>query len=158
MYTENSTSEKGQPFQTVRVGGEISDILDQNGIEYTGRVPSTFLPTLLSWIFPVLLFVGIWYFIMKRFQRQQGGFMTLGKNKANIYMDDDVQVRFDDAAGVDEAKQELLEIIDFLKEPERFTRIGGQIPRGILLVGPPGSGCQKNVPFAADDDFPVTAT
>jgi cell division protease FtsH len=77
---------------------------------------------------------------MKRFQRQQGGFMTLGKNKAKIYMDDDVQVRFDDAAGVDEAKQELVEIIDFLKEPERFTRIGGQIPRGILLVGPPGTG------------------
>ena len=66
--------------------------------------------------------------------------MTLGKNKAKIYMDDEVQVRFDDAAGVDEAKQELVEIIDFLKEPERFTRVGGQIPRGILLVGPPGTG------------------
>jgi cell division protease FtsH len=77
---------------------------------------------------------------MKRFQKQQGGFMTLGKNKAKIYMDEDVQVSFEDAAGVDEAKQELVEIIDFLKEPERFTRIGGQIPRGILLVGPPGTG------------------
>ncbi len=140
MFTENTTSEQGQPFQTVRVDGQISDILDQNGIEYTGRVQSTFLPTLLSWTVPILLLVGIWYFIMKRFQRQQGGFMTLGKNKAKIYMHDDVQVRFDDAAGVDEAKQELVEIIDFLKEPERFTRIGGQIPRGILLVGPPGTG------------------
>jgi cell division protease FtsH len=66
--------------------------------------------------------------------------MTLGKNKAKLYMDEDVQVSFEDAAGVDEAKQELVEIIDFLKEPERFTRIGGQIPRGILLVGPPGTG------------------
>ena len=66
--------------------------------------------------------------------------MTLGKNKAKIYMEDDVQVKFEDAAGVDEAKQELVEVIDFLKEPERFTRIGGQIPRGTLLVGPPGTG------------------
>jgi cell division protease FtsH len=140
MFTENSTSEQGQSFETVRVDGEISDILDQNGIEYTGRVQSTFLPTLLSWIFPILLLVGIWLFIMRRFQNQQGSFMTLGKNKAKIYMDDDVQVRFSDAAGVDEAKQELVEIIDFLKEPERFTQIGGQIPRGILLVGPPGTG------------------
>ena len=66
--------------------------------------------------------------------------MTLGKNKAKIYMEDDVQVKFEDAAGVDEAKQELVEVIDFLKEPERFTSIGGQIPRGTLLVGPPGTG------------------
>ena len=140
MFSENSASDQGQPFQTVRVDTAITDVLDQNGVEYAGRIQSNFLPTLLSWIFPVLLFIGIWYFIMKRFQRQQGGFMTLGKNKAKIYMDDDVRVRFEDAAGVDEAKQELVEIIDFLKEPERFTRIGGQIPRGILLVGPPGTG------------------
>ena len=64
----------------------------------------------------------------------------MGKNKAKIYMEDDVQVKFEDAAGVDEAKQELVEVIDFLKEPERFTSIGGQIPRGTLLVGPPGTG------------------
>ena len=140
MFSENSASDQGQPFQTVRVDTAITDVLDQNGVEYAGRIQSNFLPTLLSWIFPVLLFIGIWYFVMKRFQRQQGGFMTLGKNKAKIYMDDDVRVRFEDAAGVDEAKQELVEIIDFLKEPERFTRIGGQIPRGILLVGPPGTG------------------
>ncbi|MGD9005697.1 MAG: ATP-dependent zinc metalloprotease FtsH, partial [Desulfobacterales bacterium] len=140
MFTDDATSEQGQPFQTIRVDADISDILEQNGIEYTGKIQSNFLPTLLSWVIPVLLFVGIWLFIMKRFQRQQGGFMTLGKNKAKIYMDDDVQVRFGDAAGVDEAKEELVEVIDFLKEPERFTRIGGQIPRGILLVGPPGTG------------------
>jgi ATP-dependent Zn protease len=66
--------------------------------------------------------------------------MSLGRNKAKIYMENDVQVKFDNAAGVDEAKQELVEMIDFLKEPERFTGIGGQIPRGILLVGPPGTG------------------
>ena len=140
MLTDGANSDQGQPFQTVRVDADLSDVLEQNGIEYTGKIQSNFLPTLLSWVVPVLLFVGIWLFIMKRFQRQQGGFMTLGKNKAKIYMDNDVEVRFSDAAGVDEAKQELVEIIDFLKEPERFTRIGGQIPRGILLVGPPGTG------------------
>ena len=140
MFTENTTSDQGQSFQTVRVDTEISDVLEQNGIQYTGKIQSNFLSTVFSWVFPVLLFVGIWYLLMKRFQKQQGGFMTLGKNKAKIYMDEDVQVSFEDAAGVDEAKQELVEIIDFLKEPERFTRIGGQIPRGILLVGPPGTG------------------
>jgi cell division protease FtsH len=140
MFTDNSLSEQGEGFRTVRVDSDISGILEQNGIQYTGKIQSNFLSNLFSWIFPVLLFVGIWYFIMKRFQRQQGGFMTLGKNKAKVYMEDDVQVSFEDAAGVDEAKQVLVEIIDFLKEPERFTRIGGQIPRGILLVGPPGTG------------------
>jgi cell division protease FtsH len=70
----------------------------------------------------------------------QQGFMTLGKNKAKIYMEDEVGVRFEDAAGVDESKQELVEVIDFLKKPERFTSIGGKMPRGILLVGPPGTG------------------
>jgi len=140
MLTDDSSAEEGESFQTVRVDGEISGVLEQNGIEYTGKIQSNFLSNIFGWIFPVLLFLGIWYFIMKRFQQQQGGLMTLGKNKAKIYMENDVQVNFDDAAGVDEAKEELVEIIDFLKEPERFTRIGGQIPRGILLVGPPGTG------------------
>ena len=140
LFSENSATDKVETFQTVRVDKDISEVLEQNGIEYTGKIQSNFLSNLFSWVFPVLLFVGIWFFLMKRFQKQQGGFMTLGKNKAKIYMEDDVQVNFEDAAGVDEAKQELVEIIDFLKEPERFTRIGGQIPRGILLVGPPGTG------------------
>lgn len=140
MFTNSSSSERGEPFQTVRVDSDLSGVLDQNGIEYSGKIQSNFLSSLLSWIFPVLLFVGLWYFLMRRFQQQQGGFMSLGKNKAKIYMENDVQVSFEDAAGVDEAKQELVEVIDFLKEPERFTRIGGQIPRGILLVGPPGTG------------------
>jgi len=71
---------------------------------------------------------------------QQPGFMSLGKNKAKIYMQDDLDVTFDDVAGVDESKQELVEVIDFLKEPQKFTKVGGKIPRGILLVGPPGTG------------------
>jgi cell division protease FtsH len=140
MLTEDGADRQGVMFQTVRVDSGVSAVLDQNGIEYTGKIQSNFLANLFSWIFPVLILLGFWYFIMKRFQQQQGGFMSLGKNKAKIYMDNDVKVKFEDAAGVDEAKQELVEVIDFLKEPERFTRIGGQIPRGILLVGPPGTG------------------
>jgi cell division protease FtsH len=93
----------------------------------------------MSWLIPIGLFFGIWIFMMRRFQ-QQSGFMQIGKNKAKIYMEDDVGVRFSDAAGVDEARQELEEVTAFLKEPERYTRVGGQIPRGILLVGPPGTG------------------
>jgi cell division protease FtsH len=130
---------KGELFRTVRVDPNISTLLEAHNITYSGRIESNFLGTLLSWIIPVALFVGVWLFLMRRFQ-QQSGVMTLGKNKAKIYVDDDVGVRFDDAAGVDEAKQELEEVIAFLREPERYTRVGGQIPRGILLVGPPGTG------------------
>jgi cell division protease FtsH len=130
---------KGELFRTVRVDPNVSALLEEHNITYSGRIESNFLGTLLSWIIPVALFVGVWLFLMRRFQ-QQSGVMTLGKNKAKIYVDDDVGVRFDDAAGVDEAKQELEEVIAFLREPKRYTRVGGQIPRGILLVGPPGTG------------------
>ncbi len=138
---DDGTSEGGgQMFKTVRVDPEISKLLDQYNINFKGRIESTFLRDLFSWIFPILVFVGIWYFFMKRMTGQQPGFMSLGKNKAKIYMEDEVGVTFGDAAGVDEAEQELVEIIDFLKEPARFTKLGGKMPRGVLLVGPPGTG------------------
>jgi cell division protease FtsH len=131
---------KDKLFRTVRVDPDISQLLEQNNIIFKGEIESTFFRDLLSWIIPVFLFIGIWYFIMKRMAGQQPGFMSLGKNKAKIYMQQDLGITFDDVAGVDESKQELVEVIDFLKEPKRFTRIGGMIPRGILLVGPPGTG------------------
>jgi cell division protease FtsH len=133
-------SGKEQMFRTVRVDPDTSNLLEQHNVNFKGEIESNFLPTLLSWIVPVILFVGLWFFLMKRMAGQQPGFMSLGKNKAKIYMQEDIDVRFEEVAGVDEAKQELAEVVEFLSEPEKFTEIGGQIPRGILLVGPPGTG------------------
>ena len=140
MRVEGDTSGKGVMFRTVRVDPEISEMLEQYHVTFKGQVESTVLRDLLSWVIPIFFFIGIWYFFMKRMQGQQPGFMTLGKNKAKIYVEDEVGVTFDDAAGVEEAKQELMEIIEFLKAPKKYTSIGGKMPRGILLVGPPGSG------------------
>ena len=129
-----------KPFKTIRVDPDLSKMLEQYPVVFKGEIESTFMRDLFSWIFPLLLFVGVWYFLMKRMGGQQAGFMTLGKNKAKIYMENELNVTFADVAGVDEAKQELVEVIEFLKTPGRFTEIGGRIPKGILLVGPPGSG------------------
>jgi cell division protease FtsH len=140
MKVGNTAAVKEKKFKTVRVDPEISKLLEKYHVTFKGQMESTFLKSLFSWIFPIFLFIGIWYLFMKRMTGQQAGFMTLGKNKAKIYMEDEVGVTFEDAAGVDEAKQELMEIIEFLKEPTRYTELGGKMPKGILLVGPPGTG------------------
>ncbi|HOG06708.1 MAG: ATP-dependent zinc metalloprotease FtsH [Syntrophales bacterium] len=127
-------------FKTIRVDPELSKTLEQYPVIFKGEIESTWMRDLFSWVFPLLLFVGIWYFLMKRMGGQQAGFMTLGKNKARIYMENELNVTFADVAGVDEARQELVEVIEFLKTPGKFTDIGGRIPKGILLVGPPGTG------------------
>ncbi|UCF92737.1 MAG: ATP-dependent zinc metalloprotease FtsH [Desulfobacterales bacterium] len=134
------SSRQGQMFRSVRVDPDISQLLEDYQVTFKGEIESTFFRDLLSWIVPIFVFVGIWFFLLKRMQGQQPGFMTLGKNKAKIYMQDEVGVAFEDAAGVDESKQELVEVIEFLKQPERYTALGGKMPRGILLVGPPGTG------------------
>ena len=140
MMVDGATQGKGEPFKTVRVDPEISKLLEQYHVIFKGQIESTFLRDLFSWIFPIFFFVGIWYFLMKRMTGQQPGFMTLGKNKAKLYVEDDLDVSFEDVAGVDEAKEELVEVIEFLKEPSKFTELGGKMPKGILLVGPPGTG------------------
>ncbi|MGD9238475.1 MAG: ATP-dependent zinc metalloprotease FtsH [Desulfobacterales bacterium] len=131
---------KEQMFKTVRVDPDTSKLLEQYEVNFKGEIESRFLATLLSWVVPVFLFIGLWFFLMKRIAGQQPGFMTLGKNKAKIYMQEEIDVHFEDVAGVDEAKEELMEVVEFLSEPGKFTEIGGKIPKGILLVGPPGTG------------------
>jgi len=133
-------SGKLEDFKTVRVDPELSRMLDQYKVTFKGQVESTFLRDLISWVLTIFLLVGVWYFFMNRMSGQQPGFLSLGKSKARIYMENEITVRFEDAAGVDEAKQELVEIIDFLKNPGKFTELGGRIPKGVLLVGPPGTG------------------
>jgi len=132
---------EGRAFNTVRV--EDPDLLRDlaaNGVKVKGVIETTFWRDLLSWLLPIAVFLGVWVFLLRRMGQGQGGFMTVGKSKAKVYMEKEVKVTFADAAGVDEAKEELREVIEFLKTPEKFTRLGGKIPKGILLVGPPGTG------------------
>ncbi len=127
-------------FSTVRVDSDLSQKLSGHNIKFSGQVESTFIKTLLSWFVPILLFFGIWYLMMRKLQSGQAGMMSLGKNKAKIVGEKDIDTRFTDVAGADEAKEELQEIVDYLARPERYLEVGGQMPKGVLLVGPPGTG------------------
>jgi cell division protease FtsH len=134
---------EARQFRTVRVDPELASLLGESKVRFAGEIESTFLRDLLSWVIPVLLFVGIWMFLIRRLAEKQGlggGFMSIGKSKAKIYMEKEVKVNFADVAGVDEAKIELEEVVEFLKTPEKFGKLGGKIPKGILLIGPPGTG------------------
>jgi len=128
-------------FVTTRVDPEFAGQLQKYGVRYTGEVESTLVRDLLSWIVPVLLFLGVWFYIGRRAaQGLGGGLMSIGKSKAKVYVQSDTGVTFDDVAGVDEAKDELREVVDFLKNPESYSRLGGRMPKGVLLIGPPGTG------------------
>jgi cell division protease FtsH len=127
-------------FTTIRVDTDLSQKLAEHKVKFSGQVENTFFKTLLSWVVPVFLFFGLWYFLMRRMQAGQAGIMSFGKNKAKIVGEKDIQTRFDDVAGADEAKEELQEIINFLENSHLYQEIGGQMPKGVLLVGPPGTG------------------
>ena len=131
-----------QVYVTPRVDDRaLVEFLEKNSVDIIAENENTLLRTILSWVLPALIFVGIWMFFMRRMgQGAAGGMMTLGKSKAKIIAQTDLGVNFESVAGQDEAKQELAEVIEFLKTPEKFTRLGAKIPKGILLVGPPGTG------------------
>jgi len=131
MKVVDNGQEIEKTFTTVRVDQDLSELLEKHHVTFKGVIESNFLRNLASWVFPVLLFVGIWYFMIRRLSAQQGSFLTLGQKKAKVYMENEVGVNFDDAAGVDEAKEELTEVIEFLKTPEKFTRLGGKLPTGM---------------------------
>ncbi len=129
-------------FVTTRVDPALAQKLAEKGVRYTGTVESTFLRDLLSWVLPILLFFGLWMFVFRRIAEKQGlgNFLPIGKSKAKVYVEKDIKVTFNDVAGVDEAKEELKEVVAFLRAPQDYGRLGARIPKGVLLVGPPGTG------------------
>ena len=136
------TAEQGQgAFSTTRIEDpKLLEELEQAGVKYSGEVVSRWLPEVLGWVVPILLLIGLWTFFFRRIGGAEGGVMSFARSKAKIYSEDDVKVSFQDVAGVDEAAQELREIVEFLKTPRKYTNLGGKIPKGVLLVGPPGTG------------------
>ena len=131
---------KAIPFITVRVDdSELVPDLEKAGVAFKGEVVNDWLPTVLSWVVPVALFVVLWNFLFKKMSAG-GGMMQIGKSKAKVYIEKKTGVTFEDVAGIDEAEEELVEVVEFLKTPEKYQRLGGRIPKGVLLVGPPGTG------------------
>jgi cell division protease FtsH len=136
-----ATDGKARPFTTVRVEDpKLVEDLEASGVKYTGEVTSRWIGEILGWVIPLIFLVGLWSFFFRRMGGAEGGVMSFARSRAKIYAEDDVAVRFGDVAGVDEAEEELREIVEFLQTPKKYTSIGGRIPKGVLLVGPPGTG------------------
>ena len=130
----------GQKFTTIRVNdpGLVKE-LDEHKINYSGHYESKLLSTILSWVVPIGIFFLIWRYAMKKMGPGMG-VMSFSKSKAKIFAENETKVTFADVAGIDEAKEELQEVVEFLSNPEKFQKLGGRIPKGVLLVGPPGTG------------------
>jgi cell division protease FtsH len=138
-------TEPGKPtsFVTTRVNPAFAKELEKYNVEFRGGSDSNFFTTLLSWVLPALIFFGIWIFLLRRMSMGgmgAGGLMSIGKSRAKIYVEKDTKTTLADVAGVEEAKAEVQEVIDFLKDPKSYGILGARLPRGILLIGPPGTG------------------
>ncbi len=143
---------KGKPqrFSTVRVDPALAQTLGQAKVTYSGATPAGWLASALGWLAPLALFWGIWSLMARRaggargglggFGGGLGGMMGIGRSRARVYVEADTKTTFADVAGADEAKAELQEIVEFLKNPQRYGRLGAHVPKGVLLVGPPGTG------------------
>jgi cell division protease FtsH len=126
-----------------RVEPGLAERLSKYDVPYSRVVESTLLRDLLSWVLPAVVFFGLWFFVVRKLAEKQGGiggFMSIGKSRAKVYVERNTGVTFADVAGVDEAKAELQEVVEFLKNPQDYGRLGARMPKGVLLVGPPGTG------------------
>src|SRR6267378_5075031 len=131
----------GRNFGTTRIEDpKLIEDLEAANVKYTGETVSRWLPEVLGWIVPLVLLFAVWSFFFRRMSGAEGGVMSFARSKHRVFSEDDVKVSFADVAGVDEAEQELKEIVEFLKTPKKYTTLGGRIPKGVLLVGPPGTG------------------
>ena len=135
-------AKKPLSFLVVRVEDQqLTAELEAAGVPFKGEVTSDWLPTVLSWVVPIVIFFVLWNFLMNRMGGGAGGgLMQIGKSKAKVYIEKSTGVTFADVEGIEEAEEELIEVVDFLKHPEKYQRLGGHIPKGVLLVGPPGTG------------------
>jgi cell division protease FtsH len=140
-YLKSPDSKGAQILSAERVEPELAEQFSRYHVPFSREHSSNAFPLLLSWIAPVLFFVVAWYFMSRGLGKQgMTGLMSVGKNRAKVSMEKSTGVTFADVAGVDEAKEELHEVVDFLKNPARYGRLGARIPKGVLLVGPPGTG------------------
>ena len=129
------------PFATVRVEDPVlTTELETAKVPFKGELTSNWLPTILSWVVPVGLFFLMWSYLGRKMGSASGGLMQIGKSKAKVYIEKKTGVTFADVAGIDEAEQEVAEVVGFLKDPDKYQRLGGRIPKGVLIVGPPGTG------------------
>ena len=156
-----ATGDGSQAFTTklspnVTIDKEFTNFLDDNGVTYEFEQPSVFLSLILNILPFALIMIGIYWFVFRRMGAGASGALNMGKNKVKIYDRKEMKTNFSDVAGVDEAKDELLEIVEFLSNPKKYQRLGGRIPKGVLLLGPPGCGKtllaravagEANVPF-----------
>ncbi len=139
----NLTLEDGKKtkFLTSRVEDpDLVKDLQKNNIKFTGQYENKFLKAIFAWVLPFAIIILVWNLLMRRMGGAPSSVLNFGKSRGKIYGEDEIKITFDDVAGVDEAKEELKEIIEFLEYPQKFLDIGGKIPKGILLVGPPGTG------------------
>ena len=128
-------------FNTARIEDpKLLEELEAASVRYTGEYVSRWLPEVIGWVIPIVLLLVLWSFFFRRMGGAEGGVMSFARSKHRVFAEDDVKVSFADVAGVDEAEQELKEIVEFLRTPKKYTALGGRIPKGVLLVGPPGTG------------------